>query len=243
MAHLIRVWGLKRVNQKLLNMNMLNKIKVVNNPKYLVITPLKIGDKISKTTKKTVNRNKLPFDWICYEGNNNIPTNTILAWNEYKKTYFTPEYIIKIDNDIEMDRGLLDDMCKLLSNTDEQIAYCYCPFSYILPDGRSISFNNNFDKNKLLKQNYISSNSMIKTKSLYDVGGFVYESKYERLLDWALWLRFLYYGYEGILLNTKQFKTPLNENNVSSRGAKDYQLKYKRVYEDFIKCIDQGHNS
>jgi hypothetical protein len=38
------------------------EIKIVNNPKYLVITPLKPGDKISRDVKKTINRNKLNFD-------------------------------------------------------------------------------------------------------------------------------------------------------------------------------------
>jgi hypothetical protein len=82
-----------------------------------------------------------------------------------------------------MDRNLLDEMYKLLSGTNNNISYCYCSFSYILPDGKQISFNKNFNKNELLKQNYISSNSMIKLDKLDQVGGFVCNDKYVRLLD------------------------------------------------------------
>jgi hypothetical protein len=85
-----------------------------------------------------------------------------------------------------MDRNLLDEMYKLLSGTNDNIAYCYCQFSYILPNGKQILFNKNFNKNALLKQNYISSNSMIKLDKLDQVDGFVCDDRYIRLLDWCL---------------------------------------------------------
>lgn len=212
---------------------MLTTIHKSKSPKFLIITPLKEGDKISKETKKTVKRNTISFDWISYESNNNIPTNTTLALEEYEQQYIKPEYLIKVDNDIEMDRSLLDNMYYNLVNSNDRIGYCYCPFRYVLPDGREIQFNQQFDRNKLLKQNYISSNSMIKRNVLDEVGGFVCDNKYERLLDYAFWLRCLYYGYEGLMIPGKEFRTPLNEGNISNRGEDDYKLKYSRIYNDF----------
>ena len=41
---------------------MLNTIQTVKSPKFLIITPLKKGDKISKETKKMVKRNNTPFN-------------------------------------------------------------------------------------------------------------------------------------------------------------------------------------
>jgi hypothetical protein len=78
---------------------------------------------------------------------------------------------------------------------------------------------------------------MIKLDKLDQVDGFVCDDRYIRLLDWCLWLRFLYYGFEGIKLDSKKFITPLNENNVSSRGVDDYKLKHQRIYEDFVNCL------
>lgn len=213
---------------------MLRIIKKSNNPKYLVITPLKEGDKISKVTKKTIKRNEIAFDWVSYEAANNIPTNTQLALQEYNKKI---RYIIKIDNDVNASRNMLDIMYSTLTETQKinsSIAYCYPKFKYVLKNGREIDFSNNaFDVNKLMQSNYITSNSMIDRTLLNKVGGFVTDSQYVRLLDWALWLRFLYYGYIGIPCN-KSFETPLNEGNISARGQEDYNLKYSRMRKDFI---------
>ena len=212
---------------------MLKIIKQTKNPKYLVITPLKNGDKISKITKKSINRNRHQFDWISYQSNNNIPTNTELALKEYKYI----RYIIKIDNDINANRNMLDKMYNVLHTMPKHIAYCYPKFKYLLPNGKSIDFTDNiFNVERLLKSNYITSNSMIDRYKLDEIGGFVTDNKYVRLLDWALWLKFLYYGYIGVPSNTG-FVTALNDNNISARGNEDYKEKHKRVYDDFVLPI------
>jgi hypothetical protein len=144
-----------------------------------------------------------------------------------------PEYIIKIDNDINANKNMLDDMYDILKKTDDSIAYCYPPFKYILPNKQEISFSGRFDKNRLLQGNYITSNSLIKYDKLKEIGGFVCDKKYERLLDYCLWLKFLRYGYIGIECN-KGFITPLNENNVSARGQEDFKDKMNMVRQDFI---------
>lgn len=212
-------------------------IKKSKNPKYLIITPLKIGDKISKETKETVKKNNIQFDWVSYEGDNNIPTNANLALEEYEKENRIIDYIIKLDNDIKMSNRMLDKMFNTIKNSPQSIAYVYSSFQYILPNGQSINFNKEFDIEALLSQNYISSNSMIKRNVLRFVGGFVTDEKYVRLLDWALWLRFLYYGYLGKKVKDVNFTTPLNENNVSARGVEDYNLKISRIREDFVEPI------
>jgi hypothetical protein len=42
-------------------MNTLNLIKDCKNPEILVITPLRVSDKISKETKISIKRNKVNF--------------------------------------------------------------------------------------------------------------------------------------------------------------------------------------
>ena len=217
---------------------MYRVIKKVKSPKYLVITPLKSGDKISKKTKKGVKKNKLPFDWVYYEGDNNIPINTTLALEQYrKKCGHGVDYIIKVDNDVYMDNGLLDEMYYVLKNSGDDVGYAYCGFSFIHELGMKTTFNKEFTVSDLLQHNYISSNSMIKFDALDKVGGFVTDEKYERLLDWALWLKFLYYGYRGVRIGIKGFETPLNKDGVSARGRNDYQIKRQRVIQDFVLPI------
>lgn len=218
---------------------MYKEIRKAKTPKYLIITPLKEGDKISKETRETVNLNRLQFDWISYEANNNIPKNTQLALNEYEKLYKRVDYIIKIDNDINMQSKLLDHMFNYLKKSKDNIAYVYCPFSYILDNGQYISFKGKFDVERLIHQNWISSNSMIKRESLERVGGFVIDSQYERLLDWCLWLKFAYYNLSGMMIDSKSFTTPLNKNNVSARGEEDYKVKFRRVRRDFCIPLDR----
>jgi hypothetical protein len=41
---------------------MYKEIKKSKSPKFLVITPLKVGDTISKETKKSIKENKIQFD-------------------------------------------------------------------------------------------------------------------------------------------------------------------------------------
>jgi hypothetical protein len=157
------------------------------NPEFLVITPLKPGDKISKKTKKSIKRNNFPFDWVSFEGPNNIPTNTTHALQRYIEEYGRPRMFIKIDNDIDMDRYLLDNLCvnliKASLSSVGRYGYTYCPFSYVLENDKKISFGEEFNIEKLLKQNYISSNSMIDMDMFDMVGGLVCDCKYERLLD------------------------------------------------------------
>ena len=57
---------------------MKNKVEIIREDKeaeVLVITPLLPGHKVSKETKKTINRNNTKLVWIKSIGDNNIPTN------------------------------------------------------------------------------------------------------------------------------------------------------------------------
>lgn len=213
---------------------MIKYIKRHKNPKVLIITPLRIEDKISKSTLNTI-KCKYPYVWISYSGNNNIPQNTQNALNEYLEKNKIPKYIIKIDNDIMASKNMLDSMVDILDNSCYNVAYSYCSFSYV---GKQRLFfpSIKFNKEKLLKSNYISSNSMFKTKILLNNGGFITDSKYERLLDYCLYLKLLQNGFVGEPSNG-YFDAKMSNDSVSNRGIKDYKLKFSRVKEDFINPI------
>lgn len=216
---------------------MIKKIVKHHKPEILVITPLKKGDKILKETKKSIKRNKTPFEWISYMGDNNPYKNVSIAYKQYRKdNNGVPPYVIKIDNDIVASRYMLDNMYRKLKESDKHIAYAYSSFEF---QGHiNIKFNlRKFDPQSLLKQNYISSCSLIKTKILDETGGFPVDDKYYRLLDWVHWLKLLDKNYIGVPVEKAHFVAKSSENDVSCGSNEDYKEKYNRVYNDIVVSI------
>lgn len=215
-------------------------IKKVKNPKFLVITPLRISDSISENTLSLLNTTKTEFDWISYSGNNNIPKNTQLALNEYEENIGNVDYLIKVDNDITPNSNFLDSLYNILENSNDNIAYSYCSFEFSNEKTKICINAFDFDELQLLNYNYISSISMIKRNALKEIGDFIYDDQYVRLLDYALWLKFLSHNYIGIYDKNTYFKAELNENSISAGSSEDYELKMSRIKNDFILPYIRG---
>jgi len=113
--------------------------------------------------------------------------------------------------------------------------YAYCDFEFqgsINGKFPAIPFN----EDKLKRSNYISSCSLMKSKRFLEVGMWVTDDKGFRLLDWALWLKFLNRGYIGKPTHKQtSFIAIAGENSVSARDANDYYEKHKWIMENFIK--------
>jgi hypothetical protein len=210
---------------------MLYCINKNKKPDVLIITPLFKNDIISDKTLNIIQDNNIKIDWFSFTGIENPYKNFNNALQLYKKNFNLPNYIIKIDNDIIAKLNMLYDMKKTLDNSNSNVAYTYCSFNftgYINLKIKAIPFN----PHKLGKSNYISSISMMKSDCLEKIGGVVTDDKYFRLLDWALWLKFLNNGYIGSVTDTS-FTAYASENSISNRGFKDYKEKALRVIEDF----------
>jgi hypothetical protein len=205
--------------------------------KIIVVTPLWEGHKISRETKVSIKRNKYPFTWVSAEGRNNIPTNAFggLDWYLTKRGK-CPDYYIMIDRDVDMGRHMLDRLYDKLSKAPHNIAYAYASFKF------QGAVNQEFpavqwDINKLLLHNYISSNSMFKTNAIYEVG-LVTDEKYKRLLDWAFLLKlFLERGYMGIPCPDANFVAQSSPSSISAGTPQDYDAKRRLIIEDFCKPI------
>lgn len=218
---------------------MIKVIHEVKNPKILVVTPLLPDHKVSKITKKTLKRNETPFYWISSEGNNNIPTNACegIKWfnNNFGKL---PPYYMMIDRDIEAGRGLLDRLYATLERyvlSNKIVGYCYASFQFrghLNHDFPAMPF----DINRLVQANYISSNTMFLSEVIEKVG-LVTDDKYKRLLDYAFLLKCFRMGYVGIPEARAYFIAHSTKDDISAGSNADYQLKYKRVYEDFVKPL------
>ncbi len=224
----------------IVNMNY-NIIREDKRSKVLVVTPLKTGHKMSSDTKKTIKRNDIPFTWVSAEGNNNIPTN---AWNGVewyrKKSGKLPNYYLMIDRDIILGRHMIDRLYEKLSAQSNDIAYSYANFKFSGHIEREFPAAQ-WDINRLILENYISSNSMFRMSALDDVG-LVFDDKYERLLDWAFLLKlFLKKGWVGIPCPETSFVAVASVNSISSGGNEDYHTKRLRVIQDFAKPIIHQH--
>ena len=196
-----------------------------------MITPLAKGDIVSYQTLNIISDNDIEIDWITFTGDGNPYQNFNSALELYKTQYSLPKYIIKIDNDINAKKNMLFDMKRTLDYSKSNVAYTYCSFNftgYLNLTINAIPFNSD----KLGKANYISSMSMMKSECLEEIGGVVTDNKYFRLLDWALWLKFLNNGYIGEVTNTS-FTAYASKNSISNKGHDDYKKKALRVIEDF----------
>jgi hypothetical protein len=216
-----------------------NKIEIIRSTKFpevLVVTPLLPDDYISKITKKTIQRNHKKYFWITSSGENNIPTNYQLGLDWAKKNIPNiPKYCIMIDNDIELGRHMLDRLHDKLLKSDSSVGYAYAGFEFtgsLVHSFPAIPFS----PEKLLLANYISSNSMFKMSVIEDVG-LVTDDKYKRLLDYAFLLKCLKMGYVGIPVPKARFLAHSQSGNISAGSNEDYQVKYMRVYEDFVKPL------
>ena len=207
-------------------------IKKCVDPKILVITPLRIGDKVSHQTKVSINRNKTPFVHVIYEDDNNPALNTSNAYEWYRKEYGkVPPYMIKIDNDLDCSRGMIDKMYNILENVSLEIAYAYCSFEFV----GHIQYKfpvQQFNETRLRSNNYISSCSLLRTDALDDVGGFIVDNKYNGLLDWALWLKLLNKNYIGTPCEG-YFSAQSSPTSVSSWPNGNYKQVHSQVTKDF----------
>lgn len=210
---------------------MIKKIVDYKNPKYGIITPLKSGDKISKITKITVKRNKLPFVWYYIEDKLNRPKNLMKAINTLKDEL--PNYLFLLDNDIELSRRCIDNLYNVLNNSRNDVAYSYCGFEYKGQVNQKFPAIP-FDANKLRQSNYISSNSMFKKEILLNIP-LVTDDKMVRLLDWAYLLKLLNNGYIGEPDYKSYFTAHTDKKGISARNQDDYKKKYLMVYERFVK--------
>lgn len=211
-------------------------IKSTKFPEVLVVTPLLPDHFISRDTLQSIKRNTVKYFWITAQGNHNIPTNLELGlkWAESDNgPKYKPKYYIMIDNDIIMGRYMLDRLYEALEKSnDSNIGYAYASFEF------KGAVNHKFpavpfDKERLMRANYISSNSMFKWNLWKDVG-LVTDDKYRRLLDWAFLLKCLKEGYTGLPVPKANFTAISSEDSISAGGQKDYILKSKRVIRDFV---------
>lgn len=181
--------------------------------------------------------NNTQFDWIAYEGDGNIPTNTQTALDWYEKMIADVDYVIKIDSHTVWKNKTLDKMYDTIKTSKPYEGYVYCSFEFkkLINDQYfpvASFINMQFNADRLRRSNFISSNSMIKRSTLTKCP-FITDNKYVRLLDYAHWLSILRSGYVG-KLSDGYFYSIMKDNDISAGDQQDYQLKLDRVHKEFL---------
>lgn len=217
-------------------MNAIKILKQDKESKILVVTPLLPNHVISRETKVTLRRNKTPITWLSSMFNQNIPKNNNDGIKWYKKKFKKlPPYIYFLDNDITLSRKAIDKMYNKLKETPPHIGYAYASLEYKGHINKKFPAVP-FDINKLVKANYISSNSLFKSNVIEEVG-LVTDDKFQRLLDWAFLLKLYGQGYMGIPTPEALLIAQSSIKDVSAGSNQDYTIKSRRVYEHYIKPL------
>ncbi len=122
------------------------------------------------------------------------------------------EYVLFCDSDIRLKPTMVEKMLKtLIKNPDK--AYCYSSFKFGLHTFDLFEF----DSKKLLKENYISTMSLIRRK--YFIG---FDESLLRYQDWDLWKRMLGKGYEGVWYPERLFYGPVRLSGISKISISNY---------------------
>lgn len=213
---------------------MLNIIKKTQDAKILVVTPLLTRRKISGQTRASIQRNDIPYTWVSFKSGAKHAWNVQACIDAYEKKYNNlPEFIQVLDDDIIMGRHMLDRFYELLKKSHSKIGYVYCPFSY--RGHMEVSFPPiEFDPIKLMKGNWISSNSMYRTSAIKAVGGFVVEPDTHRLSDWAMWLKLYIKGYMGKLCTKTSFVAMSTSKDISAGGVDEFQIARDTIVRRYI---------
>jgi hypothetical protein len=213
---------------------MLKIITKHKKPEILVMTPLLTGHKISGETRTTIKRNTTPYTWASFESNRKHAANCQAGIEEFQKQYkFLPKYIFILDRDIILGRGLIDKLYNLLKITEPNVGYAYCPFEYKGYVNHKVP-PKIWSSTELKKNNFISSNSLIKTEMWKKIGGYVTEEKYHRLSDWSFWLKAYNNGYKGILCENTSFIAMSTENDISAGDKNEHRITKELIIKDFI---------
>jgi len=118
-------------------------------------------------------------------------------------------FILFCDADVDLRIDMIEKMVNILTANPDK-AYCYSSFKFGIHTFDLFPF----DADRLRKENYISTMSLIRRECF--IG---FDEKLKRYQDWDLWKRMLDKGYEGIWYPARLFSAPM------SGGISKFNLK------------------
>jgi glycosyltransferase involved in cell wall biosynthesis len=190
--------------------------------KLTVVVPNRMGEEPMVTIKSLYQQFFTDFDIIII---NDLNRNANEARNAGFKLVHTP-YVLFSDNDINWHPMALKWMYDFLEECPD---FSYCWGSYEM--GGKMFCNRYWNRDELLKHNYISTMTMVRT---LDHPGF--DPKIRRLQDWDVWLTMLQEGKRGEYIDKMIFTTDkrdgITRNSVPWEVAVEaIKGKHKEILE------------
>ncbi|MBI5038047.1 MAG: glycosyltransferase family 2 protein [Candidatus Kerfeldbacteria bacterium] len=134
------------------------------------------------------------------------------------------EYVLFCDADVVLTNTMISDMLSELSRNPRS-AYCYSNFKFgfhtfdLFP----------FDANRLKKENYISTMSLIRRERFIGFDESLYKFQ-----DWDLWKRMLERGDTGCWVNKRLFYAPMRAGGISSYSLTNIiKLIFRKITQFF----------
>jgi len=136
--------------------------------------------------------------------------------NGFKKSH--GKYLLFCDSDIKLKPNMISAMVGTLEKNPEA-SYCYSNFVF----GPHTFDLFPFDEEKLRKENYISTMSLIRREHF--IG---FDESLQRYQDWDLWKRMLDKGYRGVWHPERLFGAPMHGKGISKFSLKNIFTILKR---------------
>jgi glycosyltransferase involved in cell wall biosynthesis len=137
------------------------------------------------------------------------------------------EFTLFSDNDIAWEPTALETLINALKDNPDA-AYAYG--SYEVEGVIGIGDSQDFDGAELVRRNYISTMSLIRTHLF---NGF--DETLGRLQDWDLWLSMLWDGYKGIYCGKKIFSTKVRDGISFGKNSQDLVCATQRVIDKYAR--------
>lgn len=147
------------------------------------------------------------------------------GWNWLSNRYDL-DSVLFCDGDVIWEPGGIKVMQRVLSETDDSIAFVYCNYYRTGIAGDTPWTAGEFSMEKLRAANFIVTTSLIKAPvlRLLETDPFIEDE--ERLQDWSLWLRICNMGFMGRYIPRFLFRMYYHRGGISSRGPADYRKWY-----------------
>lgn len=130
------------------------------------------------------------------------------------------EFILFCDDDVNLKKDMIEKMLKKLDENPDK-AYCYSNFKFGIHTFDLFPF----DAEKLKKENYISTMSLIRREKF--IG---FDESLKKYQDWDLWKRMLDKGDEGVWYPERLFTAPLNKGISTFSVIKLAKVLFRKIF-------------
>lgn len=182
-----------------------NTLNDIFNQTYRNIEIIAVNDGSTDNTQQILKKHHSKIK-ILNQDNKGAPAARNRGFEESKGIF-----ILFCDSDVNLKKYMIEKMVQTLKQNPNK-AYCYSSFKFGIHTFDLFPF----DPNRLRKENYISTMSLIRRECF--IG---FNESLKRFQDWDLWKRMLDKGYEGVWYPERLFSAPM-AGGISKYSFKNF---------------------